>query len=105
MHISSAQVGRAFGLIMGVALTMVVSSVSAQASEASTAGVTAAPVGLAGSGDPAIQEAVKYIQSHQVVNVETDTVSVQSPRSRRKPAAKRPSRHVYILGGAEAFPM
>ncbi|MBI5173599.1 MAG: hypothetical protein SFV17_22460 [Candidatus Obscuribacter sp.] len=103
MHISSAQVGKAFGLIVGMALTLAVSTVPAQASEASTAGVTAAPVGLAGSGDPAIQEAVKYIQSHQVVNVETDTVSVQ--RSRRKPAAKRSARHVYILGGAEAFPM
>ncbi len=105
MHISSAQVGKAFGLIVGMALTLAVSTVPVSASEASTAGVTAAPVGLAGSGDPAIQEAVKYIQSHQVVNVETDTVSVQSSRSRRKPAAKRPARHVYILGGAEAFPM
>ncbi|MBX9938410.1 MAG: hypothetical protein K2Y32_04125 [Candidatus Obscuribacterales bacterium] len=74
----------------------------AQADELNGAAiVSAAPVTAPGNSDLAVEEAVKFIKSHKE---EIRENQVQLPASKTK--IKRVNqKHVYILGGAEVFPM
>ncbi|MCA0312831.1 MAG: hypothetical protein LCH63_03200 [Candidatus Melainabacteria bacterium] len=74
----------------------------AQADELNGAAIlNAAPVAAPGNSDLAVEEAVKFIKSHKEALRENQ---VQLPASKTK--SKRVNeKHVYILGGAEVFPM
>lgn len=96
MHMSNAQVGKVFSMAVGLLSVVALGSVAPVMAEE-----TVTPVSV--SGDAAVDEAVKFIKS-QRAQMEAGG-DVATSKVVRKVKARRSDRHVYIMGGAEAFPL
>jgi hypothetical protein len=96
MHMSNAQVGKVFSMAVGLLSVVALGSVAPVMAEE-----TVTPVSV--SGDAAVDEAVKFIKSQRAQMEASGDVSTS--KVVRKIKARRSDRHVYIMGGAEAFPL
>lgn len=96
MHMFNAQVGKLFSMAIGLMSVVALGSVQPVMAEE-----IATPVSV--SGDAAVDEAVRFIKTQRAqmeASGEVATIKVV-----RKAKPRRAEKHIYIMGGAEAFPL